>query len=897
MNKLDFINFLSRYKTQSKEKMTHTIFTNNVVFKVSIPVVDLPLFRNNYIKFISTRGNENEICITEKVQENVQYYIDIDTSSDILNNKQESETDDTFLSRTIEDVLKTCDDNVSEIFGETSETFERITAFRSLYRCHVFYKGLNISKTDAKLLTSNISECLIRKWDWWSASFIDTSVYSSGLRILGCSKIRMEKDNGKDEVKIYRIGKMEDGQLIYNKSIGVDDLESTSIHTYGKIIDPVRPIPTPILPTVPNDITLKRKDNESDFLDDDNDNDNNKKPRIEEYSEEFINKLNCYLDREAELGHIVRPETIKIHNLEDSIRIDLPVQQCPFVDRFHKRSSERNISAHYMLLTAFDAQLRCWKCTGTSKNLNLPDQCIMRVMEDNALNFDLKNSLYKQTHETIAEYIFTVVKNDFATSINKSNYSWYYYNAAAHRWMKGERILSVIMNVKGEIQRRYTQYINSLTMDEESVKKCKDLWKKLMINLQTTQFVKCGILPLLARKLEDYWGNIGIGAMKFDSFASKLDSNPSLMGFNNGVYDFKLHIFRDGKPQDFISMSTYIDYTPWELTCVQDRNELESFLGKIFVDKTHLKYLLQQWANALNGVNKNQNFFILTGAGANGKSTLVQLLNSGLGDYAGEVNVTLFTHHRPPSNAPMPDLIQIKHQRITTCSEPNGKETLNLGTVKWITGGDRITAAAKYGDNESFYLQNTIFMLTNDIPQIVAGQNDFGTWRRMKPVTFNSRFIPKDHHHHLHNKTRDCIFEVDPNLHDKLIRWKEIFISLLIKYQKDMFNGESPTKMPLEFTLLWKQLQDKNDLYSRFIQEYVITSEEEEEELPFVESTEVFDRFMSWVRNLKLSKDVTYDTFEKHMLYLLGKFEVFDGKKGWNVNLKPLPDFRYRTTL
>ena len=34
------------------------------------------------------------------------------------------------------------------------------------------------------------------------------------------------------------------------------------------------------------------------------------------------------------------------------------------------------------------------------------------------------------------------------------------------------------------------------------------------------------------------------------------------MCFNNGVFDFRDNIFRDGKPEDYITKSTHIDYVP-----------------------------------------------------------------------------------------------------------------------------------------------------------------------------------------------------------------------------------------------------------------------------------------------------------------------------------------------
>ena len=46
------------------------------------------------------------------------------------------------------------------------------------------------------------------------------------------------------------------------------------------------------------------------------------------------------------------------------------------------------------------------------------------------------------------------------------------------------------------------------------------------------------------------------------SFIEKLDSNNNLMGFNNGIYDLRTLKFRDGTPEDMITISVGYDYNP-----------------------------------------------------------------------------------------------------------------------------------------------------------------------------------------------------------------------------------------------------------------------------------------------------------------------------------------------
>ena len=49
--------------------------------------------------------------------------------------------------------------------------------------------------------------------------------------------------------------------------------------------------------------------------------------------------------------------------------------------------------------------------------------------------------------------------------------------------------------------------------------------------------------------------------------SEKLDNNKNLIGFENGVFDLIKYEFRDGRPEDCISLSTKTDYIEYEEDC------------------------------------------------------------------------------------------------------------------------------------------------------------------------------------------------------------------------------------------------------------------------------------------------------------------------------------------
>ena len=427
--------------------------------------------------------------------------------------------------------------------------------------------------------------------------------------------------------------------------------------------------------------------------------------------------------------------------------------------------------------------------------------------------------------------------------------------------------------VQRELRRHVAQTLSGgrgAVNDDES-KELQDNLSRLTFLLQTTGYVQSGILPPLARKLDIRWRKDNV------AFEGLLDQNPDLMGFNNGVFDFDQGMFRAGRSDDFISMSTHLDYVPYEDHVEQSRLGLEDFLAKVFVDRKHRRYFLKEVASSLHGTQARQLFFILTGGGANGKSTIVKLMNLALGDYSGEVAVTLFTQDRPPANCPTPELMQIKGKRVITTSEPDDHTPLILGTVKWVTGGDRITARNMRENNQSFYPQATFWCLTNNIPPINAPRNDGGTWRRVRTISFLSKFVENP------DPAKKREFKTDPNLHVKLNEWRECFISLLIKHF--CMNAGSEDDTPEEFLSLAQQLQDRADVHGRFVRECVTQDPSE-----FTEVRKVYRTFSLFAKQMG-TKPGSHDIFEKNMTELLGPPVVgpqgrnSQGKKGWCITV------------
>ena len=163
-----------------------------------------------------------------------------------------------------------------------------------------------------------------------------------------------------------------------------------------------------------------------------------------------------------------------------------------------------------------------------------------------------------------------------------------------------------------------------------------------------------------------------------------------------------------------------------------------NFLNTITAGDEKLAGYLQLTAGmALFGKVYEEGLILAYGDGRNGKSTYFNALGAVLGDYAGEISIDTLTTDRQDRG---PELVELRGKRLVLAGELEEGKRLSVATVKKITSTDRITAAAKYRQPETFTPSHTLVLHSNYLPRV--GSNDDGTWRRLRPIEFKAK-IPE----------------------------------------------------------------------------------------------------------------------------------------------------------
>jgi len=819
MTSLD--SFLKKCVFKTGKQHTHTWF-DGVVQKMCI--TDVATFRRLFV------SNLRPVSLTEKIGDTFPLFFDLDFDVE------------TYSQQIRDYCIVAMEESITEILLDAES--EKIVATRNDYKLHIYFPHVFVTKDTAKL----IRDLIVNKVKTHFPDFkhtdkvIDKSVYSSGLRILGSHKGVMTKASDlENHARVFQTDYKET-YTVQDLPLSIDLLELTSIHRQGDL--------TELNPNyaVPNN----------------NNNNNNSTSSVT-----FKDLTPDEIIQVTEHLNVVLPATVqrnyrsfKKYTNTGTIKVDLEPQECPLAERTHSRC-QQGTPSNYVNVTPMESSLRCYKCPDKLLLSEIP----LLVDEENKL---LLSSLYSQTHETISEHLFHKVKDSYASSlIRGGTYKHYYFDYSLHRWIQYEKLTLEIMANEGAIQREYSSYVQALITSDTLEKNTQDLLtknlKSIQRNLQTTGFVSGGIVPLLSRKLDYYWRG-----SKGESFEARLDQDPQLIGFLNGVYDVGQVSFREGTPLDFVSMSTHINYRRPSL---ENSGHLDTFLSQLFTDPTHKAYFLHELASCLLGTQNQQRLFLLLGRGSNGKSTIAKLIDYTLGDYSGEFSSSLLTTPRPPANSPTPELLCLKGKRFIVGSEPNSTDALNLGTVKWLTGGDKIVGRNLHENTQSFYLQSTMFLLTNDVPQIRATASEWAVWRRLIPISFNSSFVK--------TPSKQGEFKTDLFLTDKLKVWNEAFMYLLLEKL-----SEDPVETPGEFVDLARQLQQKDDHYARFVNDFVVKGTETDDQ--YTECQHVFLQFVDWIKMMQFSKKVNYDSFFRNMSFHLGDSVIFKTRKCWKIFVKDI---------
>jgi putative DNA primase/helicase len=268
-------------------------------------------------------------------------------------------------------------------------------------------------------------------------------------------------------------------------------------------------------------------------------------------------------------------------------------------------------------------------------------------------------------------------------------------------------------------------------------------------------------------------GMLEAAAAMLQQTMDQLDTHPFLLNIANGTLDLQEDISRTGRftlrlPErnQFITRLGAVAYDP-----NADAPRFRKFLDRIMPDLDRQLFLQRWFGYGLTGDMQEQKLLIAHGTGANGKSTLFDLILTGLADYGVTVDIKSLLHNDFKRGADAsPDLARLFGRRTVVASEPEANDRLSESLIKAMTGGDRIVVRPLYQEPFEFYPTFKVNILTNTLP-IIRG-TDLGIWRRVLLLHFD-QVIPEDQRLSKSEIIRELMVEASGILNWMLDGWLE----------------------------------------------------------------------------------------------------------------------------
>lgn len=268
-----------------------------------------------------------------------------------------------------------------------------------------------------------------------------------------------------------------------------------------------------------------------------------------------------------------------------------------------------------------------------------------------------------------------------------------------------------------------------------------------------------------------------------DRIDEYFDSNPNLMAWGNVVTEVHNDDIypRPGKMEDFITMSSDIDYNDsdyhWEHPKIK---ELLYWFETAFVGEGLVDYFLKICSSFLYGRNVEKVVYAFCGPSGNNSKSMIKKLREGVfGVYNVDFPVSVLTDASQSRSGPCPEIAQAKGARSADIAEPDGNIPFMGSLIKRYSGGDKIFARKLHENGSSFDPMFKMILYCNAVPPIEEA--DDAVERRIVVLPFLSRYCidaPTD----VESQFAQRKFPMDPHFDKKIEHFRKPMLWVMINY-------------------------------------------------------------------------------------------------------------------
>lgn len=279
---------------------------------------------------------------------------------------------------------------------------------------------------------------------------------------------------------------------------------------------------------------------------------------------------------------------------------------------------------------------------------------------------------------------------------------------------------------------------------------------------------------------------------------NELDRNKFLVCCQDETIDLQNKCIRGNLKEDLISMTTSCP-----IDTENEPTKFLKFLKEILIDDEIIHYVHKALGYSISDLTREQCMFILHGDGNNGKSLLLDVINTILGSYGISTKAELLTESNFESQN-SEQIARLKGKRFCVVEEVKEGARLDERLVKQLTSGiGKMVARFLYAGSFEFEVRCKIWMATNYEP-VIKG-TDKGIWRRIVKIPVPTDFTGKE----------------DKDLRDKLLAEAPQILGWL--YKGFLLYQEEGLKQPFGIINAIKEYREDMDIVQQWINEYCET--------------------------------------------------------------------------
>jgi phage/plasmid-associated DNA primase len=494
----------------------------------------------------------------------------------------------------------------------------------------------------------------------------------------------------------------------------------------------------------------------------------------------------------------------------------------------------------------------------------------------------------------VAEAVYRCFWLEFISVIDNSKVRWYHFRR--HTWCITPDGLTLSRKIDKEFKLKLESYRSYLS--KEIMKASEEQKEKLEKFLDGVSVLisNLGVIKYRSDVMRACKDSFAPEDFNFEKIA---DTNPFLMGMENGVHEIcgKLTFFRPGKPEDFIKMSTHIDYKDYDQLSETgngyDHPEVKDVLNyfeKVLPIEAVREWLLYDFASCLKARNARKLLRCLEGKkGNNSKSKLIMLLQNALGDYCSDGKASMLTDRPAKANEADPQLVEIDLSHIVVIHETEDELCFRAGIIKRLTGGDRLSGRNLYEPGQrAFNMFWNLYVVCNTVAPIPAV--DEAVTNRLVIVPFIAEFMSKDKLalHEAQGTRTPYMFLKDNDFEEIIPDMAEAFFWILSKnYTQSQIDSKPPEEISAATTSYWKDSDPCRMFIESHIARAIIVSEDGKEKidhtatLSFTKLNERFKPFFS--SNFPTREKLDTRRLKDNFIRLLGDQNNRQQWTGWRL--------------